>query len=309
MVRKWITVFKCTSNVAQRKGENRRISGYVYPSFMDVLKRERHIIKMKIQIFKYKSPHPIIHEIRLIQSDCDTDTLTHIVPPLGKPELLFFIGNENQINNTNCKTGFIKGQYTSIQKIDFIANYHFLSVSLYPYGLKQLFNVDASALVNTVIDMEAHPVIHSLSDLFRDIKEADVSIIEKLAQKISEFPMYPVSSVTKDFIKATEHRDTLHSVQDIAKETGLGLRTLQRNFKRDVGLTAKDYLRIIRMNRIEQRLKYTSKVFELISDFDFTDQSHFIREVKQWRNHAPNELIKKKLLLSDQLPVPDLIHF
>lgn len=36
--------FKCTSNTAQRKGENRRISGYVYPSFMDDFKRELHII-------------------------------------------------------------------------------------------------------------------------------------------------------------------------------------------------------------------------------------------------------------------------
>jgi transcriptional regulator GlxA family with amidase domain len=48
--------------------------------------------------------------------------------------------------------------------------------------------------------------------------------------------LYPVSSVTKDFIKATEHPDIPHTVQDIAKEKGLGLRTLQRNFKREVGI-------------------------------------------------------------------------
>ncbi|MCO5260391.1 MAG: helix-turn-helix domain-containing protein [Crocinitomicaceae bacterium] len=262
---------------------------------------------MKIQIFKYKSTHPIIHEIRLIQSDSATDTLTHFIPPLGNPELLFYIGTESQIKNTTCKNGFIKGQYTSIQKIDFIPNYHFLSVSLYPYGLKQLFNVNASDFVNTVVDIEAHPLTNSLLNLFQNRKEIEASFIEELGQKISTFPLYPVSSITKDFIKTAEHRDISHSVKVIAKEKGLGLRTLQRNFKTEVGLTTKEYLRIIRMKRIEQRLKDKPNVFELISDFDFADQSHFIREVKQWRNYAPCELLKRKLLLSDQLATPEII--
>ena len=120
--------------------------------------------------------------------------------------------------------------------------------------------------------------------------------------------MYPVSTITQEFINTAANKNISHSVQDIAKEKGLGLRTLQRNFKSEVGLTPKEYLRFIRMNRIEQRLKNTTNVFELISDFDFTDQSHFIREVKQLRNHAPNELIKKKLLLSGQLSTPHFIH-
>jgi AraC-like DNA-binding protein len=262
---------------------------------------------MKIQIFKYKSPHPIIQEIRLIQSDSDADTLTQFIPPLGNPELIFYIGAENQIKNTTCKNGFIKGQYTSAQKINFIPNYHFLSISLYPYGLKQLFNVNARDFVNTVVDIEEHPLTNSLLNFFKNRKDIEASFVEELSQKISVSPLYPVSSVTKEFIKAAELRDISNSVQDIVKEKGLGLRTPQRNFKSEVGLTAKEYLRIIRMNRIEQRLKDKPNVFELISDFDFTDQSHFVKEVKQWRNFAPNELIKKKLLLSDQLAYPEVI--
>lgn len=265
---------------------------------------------MKIQIFKYKKPHPIIHEIRLVQSDNKTDSLTHFVPPFGNPELLFYIDNEHQIKNAPCKNGLIKGQYKIAQKIDFKPNYHFLSVSLHPYGLKQLFNLNTSDFTNAVVDIENHPMTALLLTLFQDKKEIDTSFIEQLAQEISSFPLNPISSVTKHYISAVkEQKDISHSVQEIIKEKGIGLRTLQRKFKNETGLTPKEYLSIIRMNRIEQRLKDKPNVFELISDFDFTDQSHFIREVKQWRNYAPNELIKKKLLLSDQLPMPDFIHF
>ena len=264
---------------------------------------------MKVEIFKYKEVHPVIQEIRVIQSDNDADVLTHFIPPLGNPELLFYVGLTNQIINTSCKKGFIKGQYTSTQKIDFIPNYNFISVCLYPYGLKQLFNVNASDFLNTVVDIEEHPLTNSLADLFQNIKEIDVSIIQQLSEKIEAFLLYPVSAITQEFVNTATNDNISHSVQDIAKEKGLGLRTLQRNFKSEVGITPKEYLRFIRMNRIEQRLKKTTNVFELISDFDFTDQSHFIREVKQLRNHAPNELIKKKLLLSDQLSTPHFIHF
>ncbi|MBX3240817.1 MAG: helix-turn-helix transcriptional regulator [Chitinophagaceae bacterium] len=265
---------------------------------------------MKIQIFKHKSPHPTIHEIRLVQSNSKTDTLTHFVPPLGSPELLFYIGNEHQIKNVPCKRGLIKGQYTIAQKIDFNPNYHFLSISLHPYGLKQLFNVNASDFTNAVVDMENHPMTTFLLTLFQAIKEIDILFIEQLTQKIGTFPLCPISSVTKDYIRATkEQKDISHSVKEVIKEKGIGLRTLQRKFKTEAGLTPKEYLSITRMNKIEQRLKDKPNVFALISDFDFTDQSHFIREVKQWRNYPPNELIKKKLLLSDQLPMPDFIHF
>lgn len=265
---------------------------------------------MKIQIFKFIKPHPIIHEIRLVQSDNDTDILTHFVPPLGNPELLFYIGNESQIKNVSCKKGLIKGQYTTAQKIDFNPNYYFLSVSLHPYGLKQLFNVNASDFTNAVVDMENHPMTDFLLTLFHGKKEINTPFIEDLAQKITALPLYPISSITKDYINATnEQNDISHSVQEIIKEKGIGLRTLQRKFKYETGLTPKEYLSIIRMNRIELRLKDKPNIFELISDFDFTDQSHFIREVKQWRNYPPNDLIKKKLLLSDQLPMPDFIHF
>lgn len=265
---------------------------------------------MKVQIFKYKNPHPIIHEIRSVQSDSNTDTLTHFVPPFGSPELLFYINSEYQIKNALCKRGLIKGQYTIAQKIDFKPNYHFLSVSLHPYGLKQLFNVNASDFTNAVVDMENHPMTASLLTLFQDKKEINTLFIEQLAKEITAFPLHPISSETKDYIRATqEQKNISHSVQEIIKDKGIGLRTLQRKFKNETGLTPKEYLSILRMNRIEQRLKGKPNVFELISDFDFTDQSHFIREVKQWRNYAPNELLKKKLLLSDQLPAPDFIHF
>ncbi|HZH70795.1 MAG TPA: helix-turn-helix domain-containing protein [Flavobacteriaceae bacterium] len=262
---------------------------------------------MKIQIFKFNTPHPFIQEIREIMSDKRDDTLTHFVPPFGCPEIIFYIGNEKQIKNTTCKNGFLKGQYNTAQKIDFNPDYHFLSISLHPYGLKQLFNFKATELLNAVIDIEEHPITISLLDLFQNRKNIDISLVEQLTQKVSQLPAYSISKSTKEFIKAVEQTEE-HTVQNIIKDKGIGLRTLQRNFKNDVGFTPKEFLRIVRMNKIEQRLTKNTNIFQIIADFDFTDQSHLVKEFKQWRNFTPKELLKKKLLLSDQLPISGYFH-
>ena len=90
-------------------------------------------------------------------------------------------------------------------------------------------------------------------------------------------------------------------------QNGIGLRTLQRNFKREVGLSPKDYLKIKRMYGIEQKMSRKADFFDIITDFGFTDQAHFIKDFKQLRNQTPTEILKKKLLLSDQLAIPEII--
>ena len=244
--------------------------------------------------------------MREIKADRSSDALTHIVPPLGYPEIIFYVGHLSQIKNAACRNGLIKGQYNSVQKIDFIPNYHFLSIVLKPYGIKQLFDVNAIELLNAVVDVEAHEASNSLLANIKN-QPIDSSLILQLAHRILQFPTYAVSDVTKAFIQALK---TLPSdtIKNIAKDQGLGLRTLQRNFKNEVGLTPSEYMRIIRINRIERRLAETSDVFELIADFDFTDQSHFVKEFKQWRNHSPKAFLRQKLLLSDQLPAPEYIY-
>lgn len=262
---------------------------------------------MNIQIYQFTTPHPIIEEIREIKADRHTDPLTHVIPPLGYPELIFYVGHLDQIKNaTNCHHGLIKGQYNTVQKIDFIPNYHFISIVLKPYGLKQLFDIEARELLNAVIALEAHPTTQALLNSV-DNQPIDVQLVQQLARTLLQFPHYPITGVTRSFIQAvkTTQNDPIHK---LAKTRGIGLRTLQRNFKKEVGLNPSEFVRIIRMNRIERRLAESNNVFEIIADFDFTDQSHFVKEFKQWRNHTPQTFLKQKLLLSDQLSAPEYTY-
>lgn len=245
--------------------------------------------------------------MREIKADSSSDALTHVVPPLGYPELIFYVRKLDQIKNAaQCHQGLIKGQYNRVQKIDFTPNYHFLSIVMKPYGLKQLFNIDARELLNAVVALELHPTTQELLN-FIDQQPIDVQLVQGLAGALLQFPHFPITEVAQSFIQAvkTTQNDPIHK---LAKTRGIGLRTLQRNFKKEVGLTPSEFVRIIRMNRIEHRLAETNNVFDIIADFDFADQSHFVKEFKQWRNHPPQTFLKQKLLLSDQLPAPEYTY-
>lgn len=261
---------------------------------------------MKVQVFKIKNPDSCISEIIEVKSDTSIDTLTHYVPPFGSPEIILYIGQTHQIKNVTFANGLIKGIYNTTQKIDFIPNYHFLIIRLRPYGLKQIFNIKATALIDSVIDIQNHPIANTLLDFLKSAENLDVSLLKILVNSIEHYAVYPVSSSTKAFIKLASETE-YNTIKDLIFQSGIGLRTLQRNFKNEVGLSPKKYLRIKRLNAIEQKMSQNVDIFEIIADFDFSDQAHFIKDFKQLRNITPEEILKKKLLLSDQLAVPEII--
>lgn len=261
---------------------------------------------MKVQIYKVKNPNSCVSEIVEIKSDIATDTLTHFVPPFGSPEIILFLGQTHQIKNVSITNGLIKGLYNISQEIEFTPKYHFITIRLQPYGLRQLFNINTTELNNSVIDIQCLPIGEALLNITKSEDKLDVSLAKDLVSIIEQFSTYPVSSSTQAFIKiASETNYT--TVKDIIFESGIGLRTLQRNFKKEVGLSPKGYLRIKRLNAIEHKLSQNVNVFDIISDFDFTDQAHFIKDFKQLRDITPAEIVKRKLLLSDQLAIPDVI--
>lgn len=262
---------------------------------------------MKIQVFRFRKKHPVIQEIREIVSDKNDDTLIHFVPPMSNPEIIFYIGNKPQIKNVEIINGLIKGQYVTPQKINLSPGYHFLSIVLHPFGLKQVFNLNASDFVNAVLDIKEYPLTVCLMELIQSKIKIDVSVIKKITDTIGQYPTYSVSESTIEFIRLVEQKDE-NNIAQLIKDKGIGLRTLQRNFKKDVGLTPKEFLRINRMNKIERQIKGNIDAMQIVANFDFCDQAHFVKEFKLLRSYSPQDMIKKKLFLSDQLPAPDYIN-
>ncbi|NUO00654.1 MAG: AraC family transcriptional regulator [Saprospiraceae bacterium] len=170
-----------------------------------------------------------------------------------------------------------------------------------------MFNIPANKLLNAVIDVKEHPLTASLAERLNGVAAISPAIVQQVSTILQAYPLQPVSHSTLTFLELIRNTSE-NKIGSILKNTGIELRTLQRKFKAEVGLTPKEFIRIVRMKRLEADISSGKNLLQIVADFDFADQSHLIKEFKDLRSFTPGELINKKLLLSDQFPVPDYFN-
>ena len=262
---------------------------------------------MNAKLFIPKNGSNIISQVWELTSDGSEKPIVQVIPPLGAPEIVFYVNKAFQINGVDCQLGFIKGQYSKPRKIELIPGFHLLGIKLHPYGLKQLFNIKADSLTDGIIDAMEHPVTEEMIRIVQSRQEVSLSLVEQLSGMMQLCKQYPVSHETKAFLELVPA--FRKNIAQTLEYTGIGLRTLQRKFKDEVGLSPKKYVQIMRMLDIENKTTQTSDWFDIITYYDFVDQSHLIKEFLALRDVTPTEFIRKKIRLSDQLPSPDKLEF
>lgn len=83
------------------------------------------------------------------------------------------------------------------------------------------------------------------------------------------------------------------SMDDIKEFTCFSERSLERHFKKRMGMSPKTYLRICRFNAVKARLdqKADCSWQELAFNSGYYDQSHFIKEFKHFSGRTPGEYL------------------
>ena len=94
-------------------------------------------------------------------------------------------------------------------------------------------------------------------------------------------------------IKIIDKAKGVTTVNDIAKEVYVSERQLQRLFKTRIGISPKDYCKIIRVNNYLEFILHKNKSvdwMELVVEYNYHDQPHLIKEVKSITKLSPKKL-------------------
>lgn len=123
------------------------------------------------------------------------------------------------------------------------------------------------------------------------ITEDDLTDLDHFCQKISSVlltlvkPLDPRKRLLFENIYASNGTLT---VQELSDKSGWSSRQINRYFHDWFGLSLKAYCNIVRMSASFQHISQG----RLFPELDYTDQNHFIKEIKKYTGVTPKELSK-----------------
>ncbi len=225
------------------------------------------------------------------------------VMPLGRMELLYVekpymhISESGEIRE--LKGWVLMGQRTKVTGIRSIDSINIFGLRFRPWGLYNLIKIPLHEFKDTVISLsEISPKLtKELDEAIEDscsnpqrCKNLQKFLLNKLA---TDKPAgMPVIKYTLDVIRSADR----FSVLKHAESTGISHKNLNRSFKKFTGLTIKEYHKIFRLRKTLNFLSggIIPNWAELAASNGFFDQSHLIKEFKDYSGCTPIEYLFKR---------------
>ncbi|MFD0939535.1 helix-turn-helix domain-containing protein [Pedobacter boryungensis] len=201
-----------------------------------------------------------------------------VIIPNGKVDLIFSKTKDNQliVALLGLET---KPKYTHQEVVNFF------SVSFNPLAIEYIFNEPIADIINTGKILPAgfwDVTINDLDNFERFCEKASNKIKSILPKKIDERK--------RELFQLIFASNGEMPIKELAEKLHWSERQMNRYFNQQFGLSLKAYCKIL---RFQYSLPFI-KNGHLYPKLNFTDQSHFIKEIKQFSGVSPKELYKNE---------------
>lgn len=240
---------------------------------------------MDLQDLTYKivKPKPILSEfiesywMLINQSDVDREI---IVLPDGRVDLFFSLSAEEPFHVS------LLGIETMPSQVTFKAKTRIFAVSLKLLAIEQIFGSGIANLLN---------VGQYLPVDFWGLNGADLENFEEFCTKMDQHLTDLFSKVELDprkqkLFNLIYSSNGAMTVTELAEQSYWSRRQINRYFNQNFGLSLKAYCNILRFRASFPQIR-EGKFFP---EQNFTDQAHFIKEIKRFSGVIPKELNKNK---------------
>lgn len=188
---------------------------------------------------------------------------------------------------------FVAGQMEKPLEIVPTGRVHILGIRFHPSGARRILGIPMRELSGKIAPLEA--LHRELAAAVRSACTAGDSrerlrIIERaLVKRASEGR--DADSVVWGALKRLLESDGCVSVEELTAAAGISRRQLERKFHDWVGLTPKTLGRILRFQRVFKALESGAANWaEIAAECGYYDQSHLIRDFRQFAGECPSAL-------------------
>ena len=145
---------------------------------------------------------------------------------------------------------------------------------------KEIFGLD---FVNNLISLYEH--------------ENDLEVISYIHDNLTSFvqPITKSKAITQSLVSLIKNNENICTVKQVASHANISSRSVQRYFSEYVGLSPKWLIRKYRLSRVLDELETNSvSILDIVTQLEYVDQSHLIRDFKEILGITPNRYNKLK---------------
>lgn len=194
---------------------------------------------------------------------------------------------------------FLYGQTLNPSSLEVKGAYKYIVFQLYPFASKYLLNVDPKVLNEDCYDLLLLPHIQQkkYQEQLAAAKhlEEQVALVSQLMLELIALHNIPPNDQIQQAIALILKHNGQIKIKDVLNKIYLTERTFERNFMAQVGLSPKQFAKIIQFQCSLHQLNQNNfkKLTEVGLDSGFTDQSHFIRAFKKYTGQTPSYYLKQ----------------
>lgn len=222
--------------------------------------------------------------------ELDENLKQDTVVPTGHVHLVYNLGDACSINDDGKQIRIpdkvLIGQFQSASQISYGKSVKQMGIAIKPYALFPLFNLISGLFTETMVDCSEiasiKPLNEEVQKLAMDHTISGSQFLEKTEAFLNRYAHVDFDFEVYERMTAyIEERSGMIEVKCMAKTFGYSVSTLERKFKKVMGLTPKAYADILRFRKAIQ-IQSPTKLFY--------DQSHFIRYCKKYTDKNPSDL-------------------
>ncbi|MEW5818050.1 MAG: AraC family transcriptional regulator, partial [Spirochaetota bacterium] len=184
------------------------------------------------------------------------------------------------------------------KKIDAIG-IHFQPGGAYPFFQEEISNFTDKIIPMLTNDRWATEELYSSLKMREPINDKISVLDDFLLKKLQESTADPSLWVIQVVGIVRKHNGSL-KIDELTKQLNITRRHFERRFKKEVGLSPKQFSRIVRIAKTRSLIR--SLNFNSLTDVgyecNYYDQAHFIREFKAFVKETPKQYFQRKKQMS-----------
>lgn len=244
---------------------------------------------------------PYIRHYWLLETD-SIDRSTERIIPSGNIQMVFYRGNPVSLSSSQNTSlidskAVLCGQFVGFSDLSYTGNIRILAVVFHTYAASAFFRMPVSDFCDqkfTADEVGDRELLELEDRILNETEDRHcICMVEQfLLQRLTPPKAYNLDRM-RSAISFINRRKGEIRISELASSVFLSTKQFQRVFTGHVGISPKDFLRIVRFQHALYVLQSSPEInfSQLACECGFYDQPHLINEFKVFSGYTPKEYL------------------